>query len=406
MESDILVSCPYNPAHRIARYKLHTHIIKCKKSSNNAKNKVECPLDKNHIVDCDHLREHIASCPKKGKLLEIDTGFVKPKDEEPSIMIDSYNSTENWDEDPEVPTYNPMEVSANRPVIRPVSGLTKSQRRQYRENERMRIANLKGVHSTSVASSSMMRETSMREPQEIPLRPPRNFPSPIRDLQNDFNKSMQVHNDDNDDNERDTTTQASFVPELPNNSFHTLYNAPDLAPEDDNIKQMKQSLQDTEMNLTNPFRKQRKSVIDYIQHVSKEKANNSMFDQSRETKVNKTEVDTISEPFNVDNRKKERNECIASGSSVSGEQVTDRLLTLLKNEVSGIKQGQSIQETVKVNEIDKDSGEKGQTWNEIWDAFNKQLMHLTNIQTAAAEESARLIEQMKEFKLREEMAKK
>lgn len=56
MEAEIIVSCPYNPAHRIRRFKLMTHMIKCKKSSNNAENKVECPLDKSHIVDRECLK--------------------------------------------------------------------------------------------------------------------------------------------------------------------------------------------------------------------------------------------------------------------------------------------------------------------------------------------------------------
>lgn len=55
MEADLLVTCPYNPAHRIRQYKFMSHVAKCKKSAN-TKNKVECPLDKSHIVDYDQLR--------------------------------------------------------------------------------------------------------------------------------------------------------------------------------------------------------------------------------------------------------------------------------------------------------------------------------------------------------------
>lgn len=58
MEPDIIVTCPYNPAHRIRQYKLMSHVVKCKKSAD-TKNKVECPLNKSHIVDHDHLRVRI-----------------------------------------------------------------------------------------------------------------------------------------------------------------------------------------------------------------------------------------------------------------------------------------------------------------------------------------------------------
>lgn len=48
-----------------------------------------------------------------------------------------------------------MEVSAKKPVLRCVSGLTKSEKRKFRENERIRMANLKGFNIESEASSSM-----------------------------------------------------------------------------------------------------------------------------------------------------------------------------------------------------------------------------------------------------------
>lgn len=48
-----------------------------------------------------------------------------------------------------------MEVSSKKPVIRCVSGLTKSERRKFRDSERMRIANLRGFQSASEASSAV-----------------------------------------------------------------------------------------------------------------------------------------------------------------------------------------------------------------------------------------------------------
>lgn len=58
MEADLLVTCPYNPAHRIAQYRFMNHVAKCKKSARTG-NKVECPLDRRHIVDRDHLKVYI-----------------------------------------------------------------------------------------------------------------------------------------------------------------------------------------------------------------------------------------------------------------------------------------------------------------------------------------------------------
>jgi len=48
-----------------------------------------------------------------------------------------------------------MEVSAKKPVIRCVSGLSKAEKKKFRDNERMRIANLKGFHSMNAVLESM-----------------------------------------------------------------------------------------------------------------------------------------------------------------------------------------------------------------------------------------------------------
>lgn len=61
MEANLIVSCPYNPAHRVSKFKLMSHIAKCKKT-NKVIDKIECPLDRSHIVDRDHLKVNIGLC--------------------------------------------------------------------------------------------------------------------------------------------------------------------------------------------------------------------------------------------------------------------------------------------------------------------------------------------------------
>ena len=48
-----------------------------------------------------------------------------------------------------------MEVSAKKSVIRCVSGLSKSEKKKFRDNERRRIANLRGFHSVSTVLESV-----------------------------------------------------------------------------------------------------------------------------------------------------------------------------------------------------------------------------------------------------------
>lgn len=121
------------------------------------------------------------------------------------------------------------------------------------------------------------------------------------------------------------------------------------------------------------------------------------------TKSKKTETVATPKLFNVDNNiNKEKDECIASTSSVSSERVTDKLLALLKND-SDVKKVQPTEEPIKIDQtLNKNSDEKIQVWDEMLSKFNERLNYLTSVQNAAAEESAQLLEQLRELKLRKE----
>ncbi|CAL1679088.1 unnamed protein product [Lasius platythorax] len=376
MEPDIIVTCPYNPAHRIRQYKLMSHIVKCKKSAD-TKNKVECPLNKSHIVDHDHLREHIATCPSLGNLVDVNTGHVK---QETDIVVDSYRPLENWDEEPEVRSYNPMEASANKQVMRCMPGLSKSERKKFRDNERMRIANLKGVN-TARTTSLLVKDTV----QELPLRPPRGTPATLFDAETKQNDSDKSQINDN----LDASTQAESTHEFQNLFYKTLYDK--LAPEcDDTNQQSEHPLHSTDMGA---------SARDYSQHTNGKEKNLPFFNQNHETKVKKTQLNETFEIFN-DNIKKEKNECVSENTSRASERVTDKLLALLKNN-SDVKKVESVEEIGKISQNNKDSGERGLKWDDVFDKFNDRLAHLTDIQNAAAEESARLLKQLNELKVRE-----
>ncbi|XP_029678996.1 proteasome subunit alpha type-4 isoform X2 [Formica exsecta] len=232
MEADLLVTCPYNPAHRIAQYRFMNHVAKCKKSAR-TENKVECPLDRRHIVDRDHLKEHIATCPSLGKLIDVDTGHVKQEED----LINTQRSDENWEEEPEVPPYNPMEMSANKKVIRCVPGLSKSEKKRFRDSERKRIANLKeGINTTR--TTSLVKDVV----QELPLRPPCTTPAIFCDTlttHSDFDKSQINGN-------LDASIQAEPTHEFQNLFYKTLYDK--LAPEcNDTNQQLEHSLCSTDM---------------------------------------------------------------------------------------------------------------------------------------------------------------
>lgn len=52
-----------------------------------------------------------------------------------------------------------MEASANKQVLRCVPGLSKSEKKKFRDSERMRIANLKGAFNTARTTSLTRDDT-------------------------------------------------------------------------------------------------------------------------------------------------------------------------------------------------------------------------------------------------------
>ncbi|XP_050454693.1 uncharacterized protein LOC126853187 [Cataglyphis hispanica] len=376
MEADLLVTCPYNPAHRIAQYKLMNHVVKCKKSAK-TENKIECPLDRSHIVDHDNLKEHIATCPSLGKLIDVDTGHVKQERD----ITDTHRSTENWEEEPEVPSYNPMEMSANKKVIRFMPGLSKSEKKKFRDSERKRIANLKEEINIIKTTPLLVKDVV----QEPPLRPPciTSAIFNVETTQNNFDKSRI-------NDTLDTSIQTESIHEFQNLFYKTLYDK--LAPEcNDTNQQLKHSLYNTDMGA---------SAQNYSQHINGEKKNVSFFNQNHEIKVKKTQLNETFEIFNVDNIKKEKNECVIENTSKTSERVTDKLLGYLKSN-SDDKKVEFVEEIKKISQNDRDS-EKELKWDDVFNKFNDRLAYLTDIQNAAAEESALLLKQLKELKLRNE----
>lgn len=376
MEPDLLVSCPYNPAHRIRQYKFMSHVAKCKKSAK-TENKVECPLDKSHIVDRDQLRKHIETCPSLGNLINMDTGHVT---QEKDVVLDTYRSTENWEEEPEVPPYNPMEASASKQVIRCIPGLSKSEKKKFRDSERMRIANLKGGINTA-RKTLLTRDTV----QELPVRPPCSTPATLYSTdttQNDFDKSQINDN-------LDMSIQVESTNKFQNLFYKTLYDK--LAPEcNDTNQQLEYSLYSNDMGAC---------AQDYSRHTNGDKKNLSFFNQNHELEVKKSQ---LNETFEISNINNSKNETIIENTSKTSERGTDKLLALLKSN-SDVKKIDSIKDkNKKISQSDKDSGERGLKWDDVFNKFNDRLAYLTDIQNAAAEESAQLLRQLKELKLREE----
>lgn len=140
-------SCPYNTSHRILRARMQYHLVKCKRT---VKEKPEeeksiCPFDATHHVDKEEFEEHVKTCPNR-KIIDSEKYAIESeekKESEPAasyVLPDLPPCEENWD-DPSEPayTYNPQVHLENQPILRTMHGATKSERKAFRQVERMKM---------------------------------------------------------------------------------------------------------------------------------------------------------------------------------------------------------------------------------------------------------------------------
>ncbi|XP_013178854.1 PREDICTED: gametocyte-specific factor 1-like [Papilio xuthus] len=127
-----MMTCPYNPAHQVEKYKLQTHLQKCAKQYFKGK-KVNCPFDATHVVNEPELDHHITVCPKRFML---DTQlYVTDDDYRPTVGLAApapvVPTEENWDDDCCV-SYNPELHKKPPHVITKPKGAVPSERRKKR----------------------------------------------------------------------------------------------------------------------------------------------------------------------------------------------------------------------------------------------------------------------------------
>ncbi|XP_046397577.1 uncharacterized protein LOC124164341 [Ischnura elegans] len=140
----LYVTCPYNASHRILRARLQYHLVKCRKNFKEKpeEEKVICPLDATHHVNKEELAEHMKICPNR-KIVDSERYLIETEASEPASsykLPDMPPCEENWD-DPSEPTYtyDPRPHLENQPILRTKHGATKSERKAFRQVERMKM---------------------------------------------------------------------------------------------------------------------------------------------------------------------------------------------------------------------------------------------------------------------------
>jgi len=141
------VTCPYDKTHKILPIRMPTHLFKCARQHPVLASKMKtCSFNATHIVPAAELTVHEGQCENRMALLEVmysssngsriidntspvtTQADMEPRVEEPS--------QENWDTQEHYISYDPSIRKPQHVIPKTPPGLSKSQRRRWREEQR------------------------------------------------------------------------------------------------------------------------------------------------------------------------------------------------------------------------------------------------------------------------------
>lgn len=171
-----LLTCPYEPSHRISRKRLQVHLTKCRKNHPNAKKEV-CPFNATHMVNEQEFKFHLETCPSKGI---VDTFKYVTENEAQAIELPPAPvlppSEENWDNE-YCGTYEPALKVAEAPIIHTFIGGTPSERKKCRIQQRQKFRALDETEPSIKVSTKPVKEEKLADDQ--PLRQPSTLPKSL-----------------------------------------------------------------------------------------------------------------------------------------------------------------------------------------------------------------------------------
>ncbi|CAH0381610.1 unnamed protein product [Bemisia tabaci] len=174
-----LLTCPYEPAHRIRRFKMCLHINKCRRNyeKNNPEQEMKtCIYNFNHVVPEMEWEYHMEECDDRIKgdrvRYQIETDpepAVENTNQIPVSDIPHVECDDDWNLPTTVGSVN-ANIQASlkeRKVIIPRQGATKSERKAHYMEERKRHNVFDDVNkpSTSFASAPIDNNQPLRKPR-------------------------------------------------------------------------------------------------------------------------------------------------------------------------------------------------------------------------------------------------
>lgn len=145
-----LVTCPYNPDHKVKRNRLSAHVSVCLRQCGR-RQLIPCPYNKNHDVPSSIYKQHLIDCPDRSYTFvsaasrsDAEDSYVAPlpprAPTEAAMGVPSAGGAmstvpepeEVWEEDL-IPTTEPCETPS-RPFYHEIHGLKGAERRRYYHN--------------------------------------------------------------------------------------------------------------------------------------------------------------------------------------------------------------------------------------------------------------------------------
>ncbi|XP_022208733.2 gametocyte-specific factor 1 homolog [Drosophila obscura] len=138
-DKDDYLICPFAEAHSILRSRMAVHLVRCAPNHHGSK-KVRCPFNITHILTITEMKIHVEECPDRSSFAEfVNPDKLSAPEALPHEKKEPIESSENWDDEPAVATYDPIAYCNKKFLIRNPQGNPPAVRREIRHNERMRF---------------------------------------------------------------------------------------------------------------------------------------------------------------------------------------------------------------------------------------------------------------------------
>ncbi|XP_055914321.1 gametocyte-specific factor 1 homolog [Eupeodes corollae] len=137
------LQCPYMPSHIIDRCRFQVHLNRCRRAYKDIP-LVVCPFNVTHRLNEPELNWHVQVCPDRKSFENFKYTVAPPTRSAPSPVnvMPEIETSENWDDDPDVPAYDPKSYAANAPVLRLCQNAPPLERKVFRKAEHLRLRNL------------------------------------------------------------------------------------------------------------------------------------------------------------------------------------------------------------------------------------------------------------------------